>query len=329
MKKLIAISIFMQVIISCEKEKPNQNNLSSEHLNNEVVHQNKSAGNSANSGQIFVTDGVLCFQTIGFYESIIDHVNNTKELGTIAFIDDLNFISLKETPIYTEEEFDDEFISTILNSNKCVKIGEWYIKINPQTRLVYCCSDQINNAYSLVCAEDSSNPNVIVISIEEDVLDELKETQNSGNKAPCNENSAPSNNVTHAWDEYCDNYEVKFKASYDSYGILKKLKLRFWHNKKWGGPDQTNISLGYRYKWKKKCKSETADVSQFLGTPPIYSWQHFNDKIELTFYSGTKSLSKYYIGNSVFTGGPAVAYKNQCTNGISSITLVNALSHGY
>jgi len=287
---------------------------------------NKSAGNSANVGQIFEENDVLCFRTIGYYESIVNFENGSKMAGVVEFINNSNFASYdKSAPVINL--FEEEFIGAILNANRVVKIGEWFMSINPESDKVFVVSDEIEGALELVMEEDDKLNSVIVFSTDDDVLEILK--VNNGDTPHglgCGETNAPTNNVTHAWDEYCDRFEVKFKAKYGSFGIIKKLQLEFWHNQQFSLDDATNFSFGYRYMWKKKCKNESADVTHLLFTTPF---EFTNDHWTLTFYSGTHSLSKYYIGNSLLTGGPSVAYKNRCTFATSTLTLVNYLKHGY
>ncbi len=332
-KVSLLLASFGLLLYACEKIDPTIPAQNESHYNtdDENFGGNKNPGNAANSGQIFVDGNVLCFSTIGYYESIVNFTDDSKTNGVIQFAENLDFTSYYDSRPVTDV-IEDNFVGAILNPDQIVKIGEWFIRINTVSRLVYVCSDEITEAYQLVKNERHSDPNVFTFSTDDDVLEALKDLGNNGQSAgkiPCNENAAPGNNVPHHWDEYCDNYEVKFRSAYDSWGIIKKLKLEFWHNKMGGSPDQTSFSIGYKYKWKKKCKNETAEVTHALHYPPLYSWEFVDDHHQLTFYSGTHSLSKYYVGNASETGGPTVAYRNQCTGGTSSITLVNYLKHGY
>ena len=70
-----------------------------------------------------------------------------------------------------KSEYSEPFIDAILNEDKIVKIGEWYININMQTEKVYVISEDENNAYQSLLS--NSNRNIKVFSINDDVLDHL------------------------------------------------------------------------------------------------------------------------------------------------------------
>ena len=61
----------------------------------------------------------------------------------------------------------------------------------------------------------------------------------------------------------------------------------------------------------------------------VSGWQWLTNNKVLPFYTGTRSLSRYYVGNAYQTGGPTVKFMNMCTLQPKTVSLVNMLIHGY
>lgn len=311
--KSMAIAAIVLSAFACQKEKLNE---SSELSSN----QNTIELDSRYPG-ISIHNDILQFESVKYYESIVDNENGssadadalTSYLRTTTF---QSFFALNPE----SEEIDDDFVSTIVNKDRVVIIGTWMLLIDKPNDLVFAINKNEKNAYGTLISRNERA--VQIFSTDDDVLDLLENPELSNERA-CNESSASSNNVPHSWDTYCTNYKFRLKAAYYSLGIYKKLRLEFWHKQISGNSNNTLFSLGYRYKWKKKCKNEDADV-----TKPMTLWDFQGDHMELKFYTGSKALSKYYIGGQ-WSGGATVAFQNKCTNATYYQTLVNSLSHGY
>jgi len=119
--QLFLMLLLTGVLSSCEKISP-ESNQSSQY---EIVNDNNTRGaeNSINDGQIFEENGVLCFRTIGYYESIVNYKDDSKTRALIGFVAQSSFISFGRT--YPEDTvFEDDFMWAILNPDRIVKIGE-------------------------------------------------------------------------------------------------------------------------------------------------------------------------------------------------------------
>ena len=108
------------------------------------------------------------FRTIGYYESIVDHHDDSKAQGVVEFINNSDFISYDKSNPSTNI-FNDEFMGAILNPDRVVKIAEWFIKIDPVSEKVFVISDEIENAYSVLLREDTRDPNLKVLTTSDDV----------------------------------------------------------------------------------------------------------------------------------------------------------------
>lgn len=324
MKKVILSGFIIATmgitIIGCKKEKVETVNQTS-NLNSNSEGEGIESIDNNDYTQLKVNNGVLEFGSIEYYESLVDNSDYNVIDNLEKKIKSLTYTTYKDK--YPNDTiFQEHFTETLLNPDKVVKIGNWFLLIEPNTSLVYAISDEVDNCYEKLLSNNDEN--ISAFSFDDNVL-EILSNDNNNLKWGCNETSAPTANNTYHWDTYCGNYRIKFKAAYYTIGIYKKLRIEWWHDEKWGTDDFTNFAVGYKYSWKKKCKNE---IGQNTVNMPGY-YPYWGNWGEIKFYSGTKSLSKYYIGNLSGTGGPTLAYKNKCTGYKAYITLYYPLKHGY
>lgn len=311
--KSIAIGAILLSAVACQKEELKQSPESN-------ADQIEIKEDSRYSG-LSIENNTLTFESIEYYESIVDSEDgsSTKADELSAYLKQTTFESF--STLYPDnKEIDDDFVGSILNKDRVVRIGEWFILIDKPNNNVHALNVNAENAYQDLVSMNSRD--IKTYSTDEDVLEYLANPEAEFERG-CSESSAPTKNVPHAWETYCSNFKIRFKAAYYTLGIYKKLRYEFWHKQKSGNDNNTLFSMAYRYKWKKKCKNEDADV-----TKSMVLWNFQGDHMELKFYTGSKSLSKYYIGGQ-WSGGATVAFRSRCNNATIYRTLVNPLRHGY
>ena len=319
--QLFLMLLLTGVLSSCEKISP-ESNQSSQY---EIVNDNNTRGaeNSINDGQIFEENGVLCFRTIGYYESIVNYKDDSKTRALIGFVAQSSFISFGRT--YPEDTvFEDDFMWAILNPDRIVKIGEWFIKINPGAGEVLAVQDSSVNAYTILLTENRSDAALRIFSIHDDVLDILQLGHGPA-QAACSEQSADPDSQKKGWFEYCSNFELKFVARYDNWGIYRKLKLEWWHNHKGGSDDNVLVSFGYHYEYDQKCGSENANVTVALNISPFnFETAHK----EIVLYQKTKALESYLLSSQFGVGGAGAAYRRRCDLTTGTIVLDQSIFDG-
>jgi hypothetical protein len=307
MKKVIISALALSIVIfACQKEDVLQvNNYQTE----EVSNSTKISGFDGVS--INNKYSVLDFESIEYYEEIVDNQNYNQVNLLVDAINQSIFSSYGK--IFPKDKIcDDDFTKAILNKDAVVKIGNWFIKIDMKRQLVYLHKNIDENSYNNLVSQKSEN--IFTLSTEDDVLDYLKdETLLTSKKKDwfCGESGQGHGSKEKNWFEYCPDYEYKFKSSYWTIGIYKVLKLGFYHNNLGGSDDVTDFSLEYRYSYKKKCREAGGGAVQY---PSNVTYNYTADNLVVKFYQGTRSLSKYYIGDLNSSGsGPSCRFRSKCS----------------
>lgn len=156
--KILFASVVALAAISCEKKNLNESN------EIEIIDQNLYP-------EITVQDGVLSFNSIEYYESVVsDESENFSVDELTGYLNTTSFKSYGKK-FGEESEYDEPFMDAIMNEDKVVKIGEWFIYIDIPLETVLAISESEENAYSSLL--DLSNRNIKQFNIGDDVLDHL------------------------------------------------------------------------------------------------------------------------------------------------------------
>ena len=141
------------------------------------------------SDEISVTNGILTFETTTSYENFIDYISSENDGFDANHFDEcMNYLqTLNYTSLYQYKLLQDESIQTqldttyssifmqkILNASKLVIIGNYIYKVNMENGNVYVL--ELNNISDLedLVDENTSNPNIQVFSVNDDVLEETE-----------------------------------------------------------------------------------------------------------------------------------------------------------
>jgi hypothetical protein len=302
MKKFIFSAIVLSVVlVSCNKEE-----IEPENENQRTVvteHQQQNFTDNNDYSKLKVTEnGVLEFETIEYYEQFVnsDEPGDPKiDFLTAHIKENLKFNSLASTIQNREgDAFEDEFINSILDKNNVVKIGKWYIRLNPETEKVYAVSEQITNAYELVLREDESNSNTYTFTFDDEVLTYLAdESLLNDRKLFCKDRRAIStSNQTSYTGIPIDGTSVGMlvKASYVKLGIYYALKAKSIY-----GNNYTNY-LHYWFQfdncsYNQRCGSSLSNYSHPWITPSNSTVTNAGNEVRITYrlYSNVKQLKNY------------------------------------
>lgn len=227
MKKLLKISSVVALtltIASCNKEEVTPTNNANQNLP-ELIQPNEQKLTPIETEKLSIENGVLTFESIEFYKSIVDHEDYSKMAFTINHLNSLDeFKSFGE--INSENTlFDSEFINAIVNADMVVKIGEWFIRINPSSEKVYASNMQSENAYNLVVNETAGNESVLTFSINDNVLEILELDGVAQNKLGCGEDAADTRHVEGGFGGPATSTN-KLRLEHRSYGILFEIQSK-------------------------------------------------------------------------------------------------------
>ena len=305
MKKVIFSALALgMVLFACNKKQIEPEKDKKEEYRQELIEayqkQKSIIDNNDYSKLKLVDNRTLEFESVEYYESF---VKNAKDKQIDFFKKHLKEKMPNYKSIYSKQQereldlFDDDFIQTILDVNQIVKIGEWYVRLNPETQKVYATSDKNSNAYELVLREDADNEKVYDFSFDESVLEYLNDPESlEDRKFWCGEtgvgwvseyeyfNSLDLNNPSlqvnsnkltlknHKWGIY---FKIKVHCTSPNTGVPQRFWLHFT-KRKYKHRCQSLHELGEGYVWSSEINSNTPD------------WKY-------TLDSGTRNYNKIWV----------------------------------
>jgi len=208
------------------------------------------------------------------------------------------FSSQEEEVIETNE-----FLSSLLNEDGLIIIGDHYFKVNLSSEKVYVLNTQFENEVDDLKEENTSNKNVMIFSTDDDVIDLLGEgskgTINGRTELFCRDRRADGKEKIKDV-EYTDwtaaiDYQVKAKHVYQEAGIYFSLLTELKHMDKFRNsgsilwtPSSTEIYVEYYFKWKQRCRSGDEEDRGSKET----LW---DNKLNYRAYERTRGLAKIHI----------------------------------
>ncbi|MFD1552446.1 hypothetical protein DNU06_10555 [Putridiphycobacter roseus] len=310
MKKLIYGLLFLVTVgigfASCEKEEVITN---SEKLKSEEVPSKEQFFEDDNDySKLSVKNNVLEFESIEYYNSLLNNPNPWSINYLVEHLQSLNFRSLlNSTQDRDENPIDDDYVLSVLDENQIVKIGEWYIRLNGETEKLYACSDNNTQAYNLVLAENAGSEDVYEFTVDDDVLRLLEDEDylelwswGCGERKAKSKESESAIKYTASFNNY--DYEMKTKIKYRKFGFYFTLVV--WNDHLEELPSQNNqTTLRLRYwfqfdncSYAVRCGSSESNYSHPWLThqaSSAYGWLRIEK--EYKWYSGSTNLKSYYF----------------------------------
>jgi len=184
--------------------------------------------------------------------------------------------------------FDDDFMNAILDKNKIVKIGDWFIKINPETEKVLALSSTEESAYEGLLLETSRD--IKIFATEDDVIYHLStnttpEDRSCGGIGSGTYNSAL---VTHS------STGINFRSfvKFSKYGVFFVLKAGYESDAVAG----TNFNKYLEIKGPKAWRKRRPCNSNATGTHAAGSLGNKTaNYYEYVFYQNVRNLNGYYF----------------------------------
>jgi hypothetical protein len=282
--RIIAFSAILVFLQSCNKEKINE---SVDQNEVEPIDQHEDFENQKYP-DISVDEGVLSFESIEYYESIVSDESKTHGVDElIEYLHSTSFDSYGKA-FGEESSYDEPFMDAIMNKDQVVKIGEWFIFIDLPSQVVLAISEKEENAYADLL--NKANRNLLEFSVEDDVLDHLANNTSPQDRAcgGIGGDTYPSNNVvvggvTHQ-------AYVKFFSG----GIYFKLDCGFETDSPFPSSTTKTMEVQSPEGWckRKPCSSGTIKT---LAAGGLGGNLNNNTYYHYKFYENVRNLNGYYF----------------------------------
>ncbi|MFD1550701.1 hypothetical protein DNU06_06155 [Putridiphycobacter roseus] len=248
MKKVMYGTLFLALVgigfSSCEKEeveKPIDQIVTDNHSNEKY-------------SAISFNNGYIEFKSIDSYYALLEDVESDDVEELTLYLRSLDFLSYGKLK-GEESELDSDLMDAMLDKNKILKVGEWFIQIDFVGEKVFALSESINNAYqSLV---NKSNREIKEFSTGDDVIDlllngfESELDRSCGGVGGFGQSSNKMYITTSVW------YQTDVK--FNRFGVFFELKGGFDSNDDFGVGSGIQIQFGGTEVWseRKPCNSSS------------------------------------------------------------------------
>ena len=236
-----------------------------------------------------------------------DVLANTDEQNRKVLMSKLEkdqFVSYQESKQLEKSSSDligDDFLSSILNKDLIVQIGNYLYKVNKSIEKVFVLPVINLNEYSDLVSENKLNKHIRVFSTEDNVI-ELAESGAAGEKALfCKDDGVGSRN--HSTSYYhkigVNNYVIKHNLRHRKYGIYFTLDVFSETNQPYGGKFKYEFSnSGTEGQWRIRCGSwgsVAGSTSSSFSNTTWYqrdihhsstNYNKYNIRVRVYYYSG-------------------------------------------
>jgi hypothetical protein len=188
-----------------------------------------------------------------------------------------------------------EFLGDILNTDKVVAIGNWFIKIDLVNDRALLLNTSFSSQYADLVNNNLSNSNVLVHSLDEDGI-EVLEQLDGGIAAKCNDRHVKPNNGDTKYVSSSKKFRLKMEINCQSFFFFHSLVVKshtqkkflgiWWHHYA-GYASIPDMLLVYDARCKVGC-------AQYSGPPSCGGgFYQTGDICVYRPYSGWKRLSHY------------------------------------
>jgi hypothetical protein len=242
-----------------------------------------------------VKNDMLAFSTLANYKTVIENpeeaVRNNFMATVIALRHPASLLNNKTTDLY--KAIDDDYFAALLNVKGCVQIGAFIYKVNPFNSSVFVLAEANIASLSDLLIENISNKDILLYSINEEVIEMVESGTPSGKRTGlfC-ESAVATTSLKKDVKVENPNGEsgwLSGEVKYSYIGIGFKLKATGWLTCL-NRYIQIHIVPNY---YKQKCGYMAGPMQQWnygLTTGPTNS-----SGIEYQSYMGIKPLNEIYF----------------------------------
>lgn len=299
---VLALSL---VLFSCDKENIEPATQTSEVVEsqNQEVSEDESLSIESNTLKgVSISKGVITFSSIEDYEAlmVVDESGNNKIQEFVDFVNNSGFQSYGT--LNEESEYDNYFMDALMNKDKIVKIGEWYIYIDMSSETVLALSDSEENAYYSLLNAD--NRNIKTFDLGDDVLDHLQ-----NNTSPDDRSCGGIGSVDEVSSKLyvSSNIWYRAKVDFNRYGVFFTLGYGYESNDiaALHGNRIPEIK-GPEGWWRRKPCNSSSDYSLTSGVKSSFSVNAYSDTRWV--YQNTRNLNGVYLYCKLSVDGVAFDY---------------------
>ena len=279
--KIIVLAAILLSIFACDKENIAQVDQNQQQNRTAITEQTTLIDQEKYPG-VSVENRVLIFESIEYYSSLVSDESdsyNVDELTTV--LNESTFESYGKK-FGEESEYNDPFMDAIMNEEKVVKIGEWFIYIDIPSETVLALSDSEENAYTALL--ERSNRSIRKFSTGDDVLDHLANNTNPQERCGGIGGGTYVSNTLWIGTWFTEAYVDFFRA-----GIYFRLKAGAAPSSS-GVFNQTIEVMGPEaWRRRKPCSGGS------VGTSPAGLKNSGSGNFVWAFYTGVRNLNGYYL----------------------------------
>jgi hypothetical protein len=269
------------------------------------------------SPTISVNDDIVSFKSIQAYTDLIDNQDAFVKMTLVQKLDDIeDYRSFKQLKIkgssksrvskvlsIKEEELIDtnDFITTLLNSDGMLRIGNYLFKINLAAETCLVVDGDNEEDVADLISENTTNKKIMIFSTSDDVLYLLAEgskgTISGRTELFCTQSGAPAKEDK-GFDYESDRFRMDNKVVYQKvavyFSLQAKTKIQYRSDLGvWVDNTDCNQRIRYFYRIKPKCRDEFEKES-FLEDDGC------GNELNLRPYERSYGLNKYWYATIFF-----------------------------
>lgn len=267
-------------------------------------------------------NGALRFPSTERYINLVESENEATKSKIINFLAEKDdYISLRKAHLgfkklangrtLSAQEVElvesNEFLSSLLNEDGLILIGDHYFKVDLSAERVYVLNAQFENELNDLKDENTSNLNIMVFSTDDDVLDLVEEgtkgTINGRIELFCGESGAREDkDDSFVYEPVYGDYRQDNKVVYQKAGIYFSLQAKTKMQYKsltglWVDAGITyNQVINYYVKYEPKCKGVTERTDTKTDDGP-------SNELNYRAYESGRGLHKYRYEADFFGQG--------------------------
>lgn len=261
---------------------------------------------------VSIINGVVSFRSIESYTDLIENQDRTLKRDLVQKLDIVNgyqpFKSLKGkdsqngrvNKSLSAEEVElietNDFITTLINSDGLIQIGEYIFKIDLQTEKCFVLESRYNTEISDLVNGNTQNEKIMTFSTNDDVLyllaDGSKGTQQGRTQLFCTQSGARAKDHKD-FDYESDRFRMDNKIVYQKvavyFSLQAKTKVQYKSDAGiWVSNSDCGQRIRYFYRIKPKCKS-TFEEEDFLEDDGC------GNELNLRPYERSYGINKYWF----------------------------------
>lgn len=258
---------------------------------------------------VSLENGYLKFASAEAFESFLGEENDTRKSTLLKQVEEASFTSWRENFLAHEEQLapngrteaedillEDEYISSLMNEDRVLQIGQYLFKINVNEELVFVLNEQDKEHYDDLVKENDENEKIMVFTTNDDVLPLLAEGSNgtveNAREAGlfCKDGKADPRRTGYQYTYYGANRDYRMIASvrYVAIGVYFKLMAKVRNQSKFTGiwiAQEGHMYVHTDAGYKQRCRS-TEYKKDTKG--------EVDNAAKRVVYEKVKALNKYY-----------------------------------